>query len=78
MSAPSKIIDSPSVTYYFDDNDRLHREDGPTVVSKINGFEEWRVHGVVQLDKITPEQIEIREDIVKRYSRMSTKEDGEV
>ena len=41
-----KIIDAFGNTGYYNDNNKLHREDGPAVIFK-NGYEAWYLNGLL-------------------------------
>ena len=60
--------ENAEVIYYFDDNGCLHNEDGPAVISKINEFKEYRIHGVVRPDIMSSEQKEINAEIHRKFT----------
>lgn len=61
-------VENAEVIYYFDENSCLHNEDGPAVISKINGFKEYRIHGVVRPDLMSSEQKEINAEIHRKFT----------
>ena len=64
----STKVENDEVIYFFDENGCLHNEDGHAVISKVNGFKEYRIHGKPYPDLLTVEQKDINRKIRKKFS----------
>ena len=62
------IYETTEVIYHFDSDNRLHNDSDAAIIGKLNGFIEYIIHGKIQNQLVTFEQLAIRRAIKMRYA----------